>query len=168
MSQEPIDSPTGWVARHVKSYAESGGARGHLFHGAPTLLITTIGRRSGLPRRTALIYGRDGDRYLVVAANGGAADHPLWFHNLLAQPQVKVQVGAEVFDAVACPAAEDERLRLWETMTGIWPRYIGYQRETSRQIPIVIIERAAMPDLGSDAPAHLVDRTHVGHDLGQF
>ncbi|GGQ35853.1 nitroreductase family deazaflavin-dependent oxidoreductase [Streptosporangium pseudovulgare] len=148
MSHEPIDSPTKWVARHVKSYAESGGARGHLFHGAPTLLITTIGRRSGLPRRTALIYGRDGDRYLVVASNGGAADHPLWFHNLLAQPRVKVQVGAEVFDAVAHLAAEDERLRLWETMIGIWPRYTGYQRETSRQIPIVIIERAAMPDLG--------------------
>ncbi|NUW35664.1 nitroreductase family deazaflavin-dependent oxidoreductase [Nonomuraea sp. SMC257] len=148
MSQEPIDSPTTWVARHVKSYAESGGARGHLFHGAPTLLITTIGRRSGLPRRTALIYGRDGDRHLVVASNGGAADHPLWFHNLLARPQVKVQVGAEVFDAVARPAAEDERVRLWATMTEIWPRYIVYQRETTRQIPIVIIERAATSDLG--------------------
>jgi deazaflavin-dependent oxidoreductase (nitroreductase family) len=143
MSREPIDSPTGWVARHVKSYAESGGARGHLFHGVPTLLITTIGRRSGLPRRTALIYGRDGDRHLVVASNGGAAGHPLWFHNLLAQPRVTVQVGAEVLDAVARPAAEDERPRLWETMTGIWPRYIDYQRMTSRRIPIVIIERAA-------------------------
>ncbi|WP_049562353.1 nitroreductase family deazaflavin-dependent oxidoreductase [Nonomuraea sp. SBT364] len=143
MSQEPIDSPTGWVAKHVKGYAESGGARGHLFHGAPTLLITTIGRRSGLPRRTALIYGRDGDRYLVVASNGGAADHPLWFHNLLAQPQVKVQVEAEVFDAEARPAAEDERPRLWETMTGIWPHYLGYQRKTSRRIPVVIIERTA-------------------------
>ncbi|WP_219519944.1 nitroreductase family deazaflavin-dependent oxidoreductase [Nonomuraea ceibae] len=147
MSQEPIDSPTGWVARHVKSYAESGGARGHHFHGAPTLLITTIGRRSGLPRRTALIYGRDGDRYLVVASNGGADDHPLWFHNLLTQPRIKVQVGAEVFDAVAHPAAEDERPRLWETMTGLWPHYTGYQRKTSRRIPIVIIERAATPDL---------------------
>ncbi|MBB6343686.1 deazaflavin-dependent oxidoreductase (nitroreductase family) [Nonomuraea muscovyensis] len=149
MNQEPIDSPTGWVARHVKSYAESGGARGHLFHGAPTLLITTIGRRSGLPRRTALIYGRDGDRYLVVASNGGAADHPLWFSNLLAQPQVGVQVAAEVFDAVARPATADERPRLWETMTGIWPHYTGYQRQTPREIPVVIIERAATPDPGA-------------------
>ncbi|MEV4286265.1 nitroreductase family deazaflavin-dependent oxidoreductase [Nonomuraea bangladeshensis] len=148
MSQEPVDSPTGWVARHIKSYTESGGKRGHLFHGAPTLLITTIGRRSGLPRRTALIYGRDGDRYLVVASNGGADGHPLWLHNLLAQPQVSVQVGAEVFDAVARPAAEDERLRLWETMTGTWPHYAAYQRKTSRQIPIVIIERVATPDPG--------------------
>ncbi|NUP01090.1 MAG: nitroreductase family deazaflavin-dependent oxidoreductase [Nonomuraea sp.] len=147
MSREPIDSPTKWVARHVKSYAESGGARGHLFHGAPTLLITTIGRRSGLPRRTALIYGRDGDRYVVVASNGGAADHPLWFHNLLARPQVRVQVGAEVFDAATRVAAEDERPRLWETMTGIWPRYLGYQRATSRWLPIVIIERTAAQDL---------------------
>ncbi|NUR26874.1 MAG: nitroreductase family deazaflavin-dependent oxidoreductase [Catenulispora sp.] len=141
MSQEPIDSPTRWVARHIKSYTESGGVRGHLFHGAPTLLITTTGRRSGLPRRTALIYGRDGDRYLVVASNGGAADHPLWFRNLLAHPRVRVQVGAEEFDAVARVATEDERPRLWETMTEIWPRYTGYQQATSRQIPVVVIGR---------------------------
>ncbi|MDR8413228.1 nitroreductase family deazaflavin-dependent oxidoreductase [Nonomuraea sp. 3-1Str] len=140
MSREPIDSPTGWVARHVRSYAESGGARGHLFHGAPTLLITTIGRRSGLPRRTALIYGRDAGRYLLVASNGGADVHPLWFHNVLAEPRVTVQVGAEVFDAVARPAAEDERDRLWETMTGLWPQYTAYQRKTSRRIPIVVVQ----------------------------
>ena len=145
MSQEPTDSPTKWVARHVNSYVESGGTRGHLFHGAPTLLITTTGRRSGLPRRTALIYGRDGDRYLVVASNAGAADHPLWFHNLLAQPRVRVQVGAEVFDAVARPATADERPHLWETMTAIWPHYTGYQRKAPREIPVVVIEQAAMP-----------------------
>ena len=141
MSQEPLDSPTKWVAGHVKRYVESDGAHGHLFHGAPTLLITTTGRRSGLPRRTALIYGRDGERYLVVASNGGAADHPLWFHNLLAEPLVRVQVGADVFDAVARPATADERPRLWETMTGIWPQYAGYQRKAPREIPVVVIER---------------------------
>ncbi|GAA3594602.1 nitroreductase family deazaflavin-dependent oxidoreductase [Nonomuraea rosea] len=141
MSQEPTDSPAGWVAKHVKSYVESGGTRGHLYQGAPTLLITTTGRRSGLPRRTALIYGRDGDRYLVVASNGGADDHPLWFHNLLAQPQISVQVGAEVFDAEARPADADERPRLWETMTGIWRHYTGYQQKAPREIPVVVIER---------------------------
>ncbi|MFG2003921.1 nitroreductase family deazaflavin-dependent oxidoreductase [Spirillospora sp. NPDC048911] len=143
MSHEPLDSPTTWVADHVKKYVESDGARGHMFHGAPTLLITTTGRRSGLPRRTALIYGRDGDRYLVVASNGGADDHPLWFHNLLADPQVRVQVGADVFDAVARPATSDERPDLWETMTGIFPTYTGYQRKAAREIPVVIIEREA-------------------------
>ncbi|MFI0449474.1 nitroreductase family deazaflavin-dependent oxidoreductase [Actinomadura sp. 6N118] len=141
MSHEPIDSPTTWVADHIKKYVESDGARGHLFHGAPTLLITTTGRRSGLPRRTALIYGRDGERYLVVASNGGADDDPLWFHNLLAQPRVRVQVGADVFDAVARPATSDERPRLWEIMAGIWPHYTGYQRKAAREIPVVVIER---------------------------
>ncbi|MBN6056535.1 nitroreductase family deazaflavin-dependent oxidoreductase [Nonomuraea sp. RK-328] len=141
MSHEPVDSPTRWVAAHVKKYVESDGADGHVFHGAPTLLITTTGRRSGLPRRTALIYGRDGERHLVVASNGGAADHPLWFHNLLAEPRVRVQVGADVFDAVARPATGDEHPRLWEIMAGIWPHYAGYQRKTARQIPVVVIER---------------------------
>ncbi|WP_440107829.1 nitroreductase family deazaflavin-dependent oxidoreductase [Streptosporangium sp. H16] len=144
MSHEPIDSPTTWVANHVKKYVESDGAHGHLFHGAPTLLITTVGRRSGLPRRTALIYGRDGERYLVVASNGGAPDHPLWFHNLLTQPWVRVQIGADVFDAVARPVTSDERPRLWEVMVEIWPHYTGYQRKAAREIPVVVIERAAI------------------------
>jgi deazaflavin-dependent oxidoreductase (nitroreductase family) len=143
MSRQPIDSPTTWVANHVKSYVESGGSHGHIFHGAPTLLITTTGRRSGLPRRTALIYGRDGTRHIVVASNGGAAEHPLWFHNLLAQPQVRIQIGAEEFEAVARPATSEERPRLWEAMVGIWSHYRGYQRKTPREIPVVIIERVA-------------------------
>ncbi|SEG83660.1 deazaflavin-dependent oxidoreductase, nitroreductase family [Nonomuraea solani] len=141
MSHEPGESPTKWVADHVRKYVESDGAKGHIFHGAPTLLITTIGRRSGLPRRTALIYGRDGERYLVVGSNGGADEHPLWFHNLLAQPQVRVQVGAEVFEAVARPATSEERPRLWEIMAEMWPTYTGYQRKAAREIPVVVIER---------------------------
>lgn len=139
--QEPIDNPTGWVNRHIRDYVESAGKRGHRWQGADTLLLITRGRRSGELRRTALIYGRDGDRFVVVGSNGGSSTHPAWYLNLLADPDVTVQVGEEVFEARARDATPDERPRLWELMTGIWPDYDNYQRRTDRQIPVVVIER---------------------------
>jgi deazaflavin-dependent oxidoreductase (nitroreductase family) len=139
--QEPIDNPTGWVNRHIRSYVESGGKRGHRWQGADTLLLITRGRRSGELRRTALIYGRDGDRFVVVGSNGGSSTHPAWYLNLVAHPDVTVQVGEEVLEARARDATPDERPRLWELMTGIWPDYDNYQRRTDRQIPVVVIER---------------------------
>jgi deazaflavin-dependent oxidoreductase (nitroreductase family) len=139
--QEPIDNPTGWVNRHIRSYVESGGKRGHRWQGADTLLLITRGRKSGELRRTALIYGRDGDRFVVVGSNGGSSTHPAWYLNLVADPDVTVQVGEEVLEARARDATPDERPRLWELMTGIWPDYGNYQRRTDRQIPVVVIER---------------------------
>jgi deazaflavin-dependent oxidoreductase (nitroreductase family) len=139
--QEPIDNPTGWVNRHIRSYVESGGKRGHRWQGADTLLLITRGRKSGELRRTALIYGRDGDRFVVVGSNGGSSTHPAWYLNLVADPDVTVQVGEEVLEARARDATPDERPRLWELMTGIWPDYDNYQRRTDRQIPVVVIER---------------------------
>jgi deazaflavin-dependent oxidoreductase (nitroreductase family) len=139
--QEPIDNPTGWVNRHIRSYVESGGKRGHRWQGTDTLLLITRGRKSGELRRTALIYGRDGDRFVVVGSNGGSSTHPAWYLNLVADPDVTVQVGEEVLEARARDATPDERPRLWELMTGIWPDYDNYQRRTDRQIPVVVIER---------------------------
>jgi deazaflavin-dependent oxidoreductase (nitroreductase family) len=139
---EVVDSPRGWVATHIRSYVETGGRRGHRWHGAPTLLLTTRGRRSGTRRRTALIYGRDGDRYLVVASNGGAEGHPNWYLNLAADPDVEVQVGAERFAARARTATAEEKPRLWPVMTALWPEYDTYQRKTARVIPVVVLERA--------------------------
>lgn len=138
---EVRDNPTDWVAAHIRRYLASDGADGHDYQGFPTLLLTTRGRRSGLWRRTALIYGRDGDRYVVVASNGGAPRHPHWYVNLLAHPEVRVQVRGERFTARARPAGPDERSRLWELMTGIFPTYRTYARQTSREIPVVILER---------------------------
>jgi deazaflavin-dependent oxidoreductase (nitroreductase family) len=135
------DSPTGWVARHVRGYVESDGQKGHEWRkGVHTLLLTTRGRRSGKLRRTALIYGRDGDRYLVVASIGGAARHPAWYLNLVEHPEVQVQVGADRFAARARTAGAEEKPRLWRLMTSIWPAYDGYQKKTSRDIPVVILE----------------------------
>jgi deazaflavin-dependent oxidoreductase (nitroreductase family) len=139
--EEVVDSPREWVARHIRRYVESDGRNGHEWRGVRTLLLTTRGRRSGKLRRTALIYGRDGDRYLVVASQGGAHDHPSWYYNLVANPEVQVQVGAEKFSARARPATAEEKPRLWQLMTSIWPDYDTYQRKTSRDIPVVVLER---------------------------
>jgi deazaflavin-dependent oxidoreductase (nitroreductase family) len=137
--EKVVDSPTEWVAKHINEYLESDGAEGHTWRGVPTLLLTTRGRKTGTLRRTALIYGRDGDSYLVVASLGGAPKHPLWYLNLVADPVVELQVGPMVISGTARPANEEERPRLWATMAKIWPQYDQYQKKTSRQIPVVII-----------------------------
>jgi len=135
----PTDSPTGWVAAHIHEYVETDGERGHRWKGAPTLLLTTTGRRTGVRRRTALIYGRDGDGYVVAGSWGGRARHPSWYLNLVADPEVEVQVGPDVFHATATTATGGERARLWTLMAGIWPAYDSYQQKTERQIPVVLL-----------------------------
>jgi deazaflavin-dependent oxidoreductase (nitroreductase family) len=139
--EEVFDSPKGWVAQHIRRYVESDGRRGHRWSGVNTLLLTTRGRRSGKLRRTALIYGRDGDRYLVVASSGGGKRHPSWYLNLVENPQVEVQVAAAKFAARAHTATAKEKRRLWREMTSIWPEYDRYQTRAERDIPVVILER---------------------------
>jgi deazaflavin-dependent oxidoreductase (nitroreductase family) len=134
------DSPSGWVADHIREYVDSDGEEGHLWRGVPTLLLTTRGRKTGKLRRTALIYGRMGAGYVVVASKGGAPRHPLWYLNLKANPEVQIQVGPEVLSAVARDAGDDERPFLWEQMVGLWPAYDDYQERTSRRIPLVFID----------------------------
>ncbi len=134
--------PAGWQQEHMRRYLETGGRDGHIWEGVTTLLLTTTGRRSGQTRTTPLIYGRDGDRYLIVASRGGAPTHPRWYENLVAHPEVQVQVMAERFRARARTATAAERPRLWKTMAAIWPPYDEYQARTTREIPLVILERA--------------------------
>jgi deazaflavin-dependent oxidoreductase (nitroreductase family) len=128
---------------HVERYVETNGDEGHDWNGTQTLILTTRGRRSGEPRRNALIYGRDGDDYLVVASMGGAPRHPKWYMNLVDNPEVEVQVKADRFRAKARPATPEEKRRLWPIMVEHWPSYDDYQRKTQRDIPVVILERAA-------------------------
>ncbi|MGH8923310.1 MAG: nitroreductase family deazaflavin-dependent oxidoreductase [bacterium] len=140
-SEEEIhDSPKGWVADHIRSYTESGGKRGHRWRGVNTLLLTTRGRKTGKLRRTALIYGGDGERYLVVASIGGAPKHPEWYLNLVANPEVRVQIGEAEFEAIASTVTGDERSEYWNQMAKIWPDYNNYQNRTNRTIPVVILE----------------------------
>src|SRR5919107_740238 len=103
---------------HVRRYRETGGEVGYLWEGVPTLILTTTGRRSGEQRPMALIFGRDGDRLVVVASKGGAPRHPAWYLNLVAHPEVEVQVQAETFRARARTAGGEERERLWRERGG--------------------------------------------------
>lgn len=135
-----VDSPTGWVAKHIQEYVESGGEKGHHWRGVQTLLLTTRGRKTGVLRRTALIYGRDGASYVVVASIGGAPKHPEWYLNLLADPEVRLQVGPDVMAGRARPTDGEEKDRLWRKMARIWPQYDAYQEKTDRQIPVVVID----------------------------
>ena len=127
---------------HVKAYRETNGETGYLWNGAPSLLLTTTGRTSGQPRTQALIFGRDGDDYLVVASMGGAPMHPQWYKNLLADPKAEIQVKADVIPVVARTASDDEKPRLWKIMTDVWPNYDVYQSRTDRQIPLVVLSPA--------------------------
>ena len=139
--EKVYDSPKGWVKKHIRSYVESDGKKGHRWNGVHTLLLTTRGRKTGKLRRTALIYGRDGDRYLVVASTGGGKKHPAWYLNLVENPEVQVQVGAETFSARAKTATAKQKPKLWKTMAEIWPDYDKYQAKTDREIPVVVLER---------------------------
>lgn len=136
-----FDSPTGWVNQHIQEYIETDGKKGHNWRGTTTLLLTTQGRKSGKWRRTALIYGNDGVDYVVVASRGGHDDHPAWYLNLEANPEVRVQVGAEKFTAQARTATPEEKARLWPIMLEKWPAYDDYQQKTDRDIPVVILKR---------------------------
>lgn len=143
MSEKVIDSPIAWVADHIKEYVESNGEKGHDWNGTQVLLLSTKGRKSGDMRRCALIYGNDGDDFVIVASRGGDPKHPLWYLNLVAEPNVTLQIKSEVFPAVAAEvedAAEYERL--WQLMLTQWPSYAEYQAKTDRKIPLVRLTRA--------------------------
>jgi deazaflavin-dependent oxidoreductase (nitroreductase family) len=141
---EPIDSAIDWVAEHTRKYVETGGEDGYLWRGFPTLVLTTKGRRSGDLRRNALIFGRDGDDYVLIASYGGRPKHPLWYLNLVADPHVRLQERATIIDGVA-ETVEDpaERARLWELMVSKFPQYEQYQANTERRIPVVRVRPAA-------------------------
>jgi deazaflavin-dependent oxidoreductase (nitroreductase family) len=127
---------------HVRRYRETGGAVGHRWkRGSKILLLTTKGRKSGEPRTKPLIYEADGDRYVIVASKGGAPEHPDWYENLQAEPNVELQVLDEVFPARAHVAEGEERERLWQLVNGQWPDYDSYQEKTDREIPVVVLER---------------------------
>jgi deazaflavin-dependent oxidoreductase (nitroreductase family) len=127
---------------HVQRYVDTDGEEGHEWQGTNTLILTTTGRRSGAERHNALIYGRHGDDYLVVASKGGAPEPPAWYLNLEANPEVQVQVLGDRFTARARTATPEEKPELWRTMTAEWPAYDEYQKKTEREIPVVILERA--------------------------
>ncbi|RDH77166.1 nitroreductase family deazaflavin-dependent oxidoreductase [Mycolicibacterium moriokaense] len=129
-------------ADHVAAYRESGGEVGYLWNGVPTLLLSVTGRRTGAEHTSALIFGRDGDDYLVVASMGGAPMHPKWYLNLKADPRATIQVQDRRIAVLASTAGPADRPRLWDIMIAIWPNYDVYQSRTERQIPVVRLSPA--------------------------
>lgn len=138
-----------FVTEHLRSYLDSDGEAGHMWdstglgdHGEiPTLLLTTLGRRTGEAVITPLIYGDADGAYIVVASRGGAPTHPHWYLNLHANPQVEVQVLNQRFQASARTAVGEERAQLWNLMLAVYPTYSELQTRTEREIPVVVLER---------------------------
>jgi deazaflavin-dependent oxidoreductase (nitroreductase family) len=126
-------------AEHVRRYQETDGEVGYIWNNVPILLLTTTGRKTHQDRTSALIFGRDGQDYLLVASTGGAPKHPSWYLNLVSTPEATIQVQAEHIPVIAHTASEAEKPRLWKIMTGVWPNYDVYQTRTERVIPLVVL-----------------------------
>ena len=136
-----------WIVEHIKLY-QTDPEKAHMWDSSalggpgilPTLLLTTIGRKSGEPRPLPLIYGEADGAYVVIASKGGAPANPLWYENLLANPECDVQVGTKKFSARARTIEGDDRDQIWAMMEKIYPPYIDYQARTDRKIPVVVLD----------------------------
>jgi deazaflavin-dependent oxidoreductase (nitroreductase family) len=126
----------------VEQFRANGGEiKEGMFKGSPIVLLTTKGAKTGAIHTTPLVHTRDGDRYVVIASKGGAPTNPAWYHNLVANPTVTVEVGPEKFEARATVAQGQERDRLFNAQAALMPGFAAYQRNTTRRIPVVVFER---------------------------
>jgi deazaflavin-dependent oxidoreductase (nitroreductase family) len=132
-----------WNSKIISEFRANGGKVGGPFEGAPLLLLHTTGARTGEERVNPVMYRPDGDRLVVFASKAGADTNPDWFHNLRANPDVSVEVGAETRAVRAHVAEGDERHNLWEAHKRDWPGFADYETKTRRQIPVVILEPAS-------------------------
>jgi F420H(2)-dependent quinone reductase len=131
----------GFLRTAVWLYRRSGGKIGGKMQGAPVLLLTTTGRRSGRPWTVPLMYQPDGDRWVIIASNGGSPRHPAWWFNLRSRPDASVQIGRQTYPVTAVEAAGQERERLWRRMADMYKGYDGYAKKTTRTIPVVVLQR---------------------------
>ncbi len=127
----------------IAEYRANAGKVTGMFAGAPLLLLTTTGARSGQPRVAPLAYITDNGNYVIIASKGGAPTNPDWFHNLRANPEVTVEIGDASFPARAVVAAGEERRRLYDQMAAQMPGFAEYQKQTTREIPVVVLEPVA-------------------------
>jgi deazaflavin-dependent oxidoreductase (nitroreductase family) len=138
----PADSPDPSVAEHVQRYLRTGGQSGYMEGGCTNLVLTYKGRKSGKLYRTGLFFGEDNGRYILVASGSAITHtHPKWYLNVMANPEVEIQVLAEKFAVRAYTAQGEERERLWKLMTERAPVYHTYKARTRREIPVVVLER---------------------------
>ena len=141
MTSHEAAPPSRSQERVVAEFRARGGRVGGYHATMQLLLLTTTGARTGQRRAVPLTYLPDGDRYIVTAGNAGSDRHPAWYYNLAAHPDVTVEVGTEAFKAVAVVADEAERGALYEQFAATYPQADGYQAQTTRQIPVVILRR---------------------------
>jgi deazaflavin-dependent oxidoreductase (nitroreductase family) len=125
----------------IEEFRANGGKVGGQFAGAPLLLLTTTGAKTGKTRVNPLAYLADGDRYVIIASYAGAPHNPPWYHNLLAQPDVSVEVGSERFEVHAEVVPESQRTELYRKMASIMPPFAEYERKTTRKIPVIALTR---------------------------
>jgi len=129
-----------WNKKLIAEFRANGGKVSGQFVGRDLLLLTTTGAKSGQKRTNPVAYTRDGERYLIIASKGGAPTNPDWYYNLLANPNVTIEVGGETLQARAIVPPEPERTRLYDQMAAILPGFAEYQRNTTRKIPLIILQ----------------------------
>jgi deazaflavin-dependent oxidoreductase (nitroreductase family) len=127
----------------IAEFRANAGKVGGMFEGSPMMLLTTTGAKSGQPRVAPLVYTTDNGRYVIIASKGGAPTNPDWFHNLRAHPEVTVEIGTESFKVRASVPEGAERQRLFDQQAALMPGFAEYQKNTTRQIPVVVLERMA-------------------------
>jgi deazaflavin-dependent oxidoreductase (nitroreductase family) len=130
-----------WNHQTIEEFRANKGDVGGFWEGKPLLLLTTTGAKSGQRRTTPTMYLRDGDRLLIFASKAGAPTHPAWYHNLLAHPQVTVEVGTDTYEATATVLKGEERDRLYARQAELHPQFGQYQAKTTRKIPVIALER---------------------------
>ncbi|MFB8085626.1 nitroreductase family deazaflavin-dependent oxidoreductase [Streptomyces sp. NPDC055992] len=133
-------SPAQWVRDQVEQYESSGGTEGTTMRGMPVIVLTTVGAKSGKIRKTPLMRVEHDGLYAVVASQGGAPTHPVWYHNLKADPRAELQDGPARSDMTAREVTGEEKARWWERAVAAFPDYADYQKKTDRQIPVFVLE----------------------------
>ncbi len=130
-----------WNRKITEEFRANGGKVGGPFEGAPLLLLTTTGAKSGQRRTMPLMYLPDGERIVIFASKAGAPTNPDWYHNLVAHPGATIEVGTETFDVTATIVTGEERDRLYAKQAALHPGFADYQQKTTRQIPVIVLER---------------------------
>jgi deazaflavin-dependent oxidoreductase (nitroreductase family) len=127
--------------RLIEEFRANNGKTAGPFAEAPLMLLTTIGARSGKPRTTPLVYTTDGDRIVIIASKGGAPTNPDWYHNLVSNPEATVELPGETFTVRARVADGEERERLYAAQAALMPGFAEYEKQTTRHIPVIVLER---------------------------
>lgn len=135
------NTPNNWNQNVIKEFRSNGGKVGGPFAGSRLLLLTTTGAKTGRAITSPLMYNTDGDRLLVFGSKRGAPTHPHWYHNLIANPQVIVEIGDEMFKAKATVLTGGERDRFYKKQSEEVPQFATYQENTTRKIPVIALER---------------------------